>query len=58
MQLEERFGVELLRVESVRLLPDLPQLSHAALNTAQETCQGASRQSPPATGAALRRLGL
>lgn len=46
VQLEERFGVELLRVESVRFLPDLPQLSHAALNTAQETRQGASRRLP------------
>jgi len=31
VQLEEGFGVELLGVQAVRLLPHLPQLSHAAL---------------------------
>lgn len=33
MKFEEGFGVELLRVEAVRLLPDLLQLSNAALKT-------------------------
>lgn len=33
MKSEEGFGVELLRVEAVRLLPDLLQLSNAALKT-------------------------
>lgn len=32
MQLEEGFWVELLRIKSISLLPDLPQLSHAALS--------------------------
>lgn len=31
MQFKKGFGVELLRIESVRLLPDFPQLSNAAL---------------------------
>lgn len=31
VELEEGFRVELQRIQSIRLLPDLPQLSNAAL---------------------------
>lgn len=32
MKLEEGFGVELLRIESICLLPHFPQLSNTALS--------------------------